>query len=374
MILDDMAQPLADETIPNEGAAAGARGLSHNQIMRRLIAPHVREPGAKPDESPRLTAERLATTALGRAAESLYGLAIFPESVSISTVSLSELPELLPERALLAIVEGRRDAIGVVALCPNVVASLIEMQAIGRISSRPVRTRKPTRTDASITADFVGALLKELARDPAPRPDLPEFANFSYASFLDDSRPLMLMLEEGAHTRISLRFRLGAAGQRDGQVMVVLPTPRIPLDQARPDTGQRLLDDARAKTPAPQPPRPDLAEAVQNANLDLVGILCRKTMSLAALKSLRAGSVIALPSNTLDEARVESATGQLLARGRFGETHGFHAIRLRKPARPQAEPPTASSANPALPEIDMTQPDAFRQQQANPHAQTQGHG
>ena len=97
-------------------------------------------------------------------------------------------------------------------------------------------------------------------------------------------------------------------------------------------------------------------------------------MSLAALTSLCAGSVITLPSNTLDEARVESAAGQLLARGRFGETHGFHAIRLRKPARPQAEPPIASSANPALHEIDMTQPDAFRQQQASPHAETRGHG
>lgn len=72
-----------------------------------------------------------------------------------------------------------------------------------------------------------------------------------------------------------------------------------------------------------------LAEAVQQAPVRVVGILCRRKLSLQTLRTLGPGSLIPLPQNVLDDARLETVQGQVLARGRLGEADGFHAIRLR---------------------------------------------
>jgi flagellar motor switch protein FliM len=124
-------------------------------------------------------------------------LPVFVESAELLPMTLPELAELLPERALLAVLEGGRDALGVMALCPSLLASIIEMQAIGRVTSRPPANRRPTRTDAAISADFVNSLLAELGREIGDRPGIPAFGAFRYATHMDDPRPLGLMLEDG---------------------------------------------------------------------------------------------------------------------------------------------------------------------------------
>ncbi|WP_018000185.1 FliM/FliN family flagellar motor C-terminal domain-containing protein [Paracoccus sp. N5] len=271
--------------------------------------------------------ERAAATALGRAAERQAQLPVFVEKVELARMTLSELPEILPERALLAVIEGRRDAIGVAAICPDLLASLIEMQAIGRVTARPAPARKPTRTDASISADFVNALLGELGRECQGQ-DAPNFAAFRYATYMDDPRPLSLMLEDGDMVRLTLRFRIGPGGQRDGTLVIALPLER---DMRIPPPEAARLAAILPGTPvAPiQAPGAALAEVVQQAPVALVGILCRRKVSLQLLRNLTPGALIPLPSNVLDDARIETTRGQLLARGRLGEAEGFHAIRLR---------------------------------------------
>lgn len=363
---------------PDELVPAPAR--SHIEVLHGIIARNLGlDSGGKADPSttaqPAPPIERAIMTALGRTAQKLHDLAVYPESVAIGPISLSELPELLPEQALLAVIEGRKDALGVVALCPATIASLIEMLAVGRVSSRPLRVRKPTRTDAAITADFVGAFLRELGQGLSGHPAFPDFGGFRYASFLDDPRPLSLMLEDGAIMHLSIRFRIGPGGQRDGQILVAVPAPRAerPRDESR--TTVPLLDDAAQDGDDPPPlsdgPVATISDKLQDAPIQLVGVLCRKTLSLAAIRELTAGSLLALPVAALDQARIETADGQFLAGGRLGEADGFHAIRLRAAGSPapgrvdtlaeartgdRAAPPSA----PIAVEVDLAQPDDFR--------------
>ncbi|SFX02473.1 flagellar motor switch protein FliM [Paracoccus pantotrophus] len=369
---DDPGQAGADR----DGSAAPAPG----QVLRRLIAERDRAraaagPSARQVAEFRL--ERAAATALARAAEKQLRLPVFVEKVERSGMVPAELPELLPERALLAVIGGRRDALGVVAVCPDLLAALIEMQAIGRVTSRPAPPRKPTRTDAAISADFVNALLAELGRECAAQPGCPDFGAFRYATYLDDPRPLLLMLEEGEMARLDFRFRLGSGGQRDGRLMIALPVePGTLADPPSPGAGNR----AQLPVPAGTPPAPaTLAGPVQQAPVRLAGILCRRRLSLHQLRSLTPGSLLPLPQNVLDEARVETARGQLLARGRLGEKDGFHAVRLRDigqdaaPATPSPAQdgwrtegfgPPPEGMTPAdqaeLPLADLDHPDAFR--------------
>ncbi|MDS9468635.1 FliM/FliN family flagellar motor switch protein [Paracoccus sp. MBLB3053] len=312
-------------------------------VLRRLIAERARARGlslAQGQDRLEIPVDRAAAMALGRAAEKQHRLAVFVEKVTEGQTSLSEIAELLPEQALLAVVEGGPDQLGVVALCPAFLASVIEMQALGRVTSRQAQPRRPTRTDAAISAEFVNGLLAELGREFALSAEMPGFAAFRYATYLDDARPLGLMLEDGPMYRLSLSFRIGSGGQRDGQILVALPTR---LAEDAPSARRNDHAQIQALPPLPQAIRTSLAGAVQKAPVQLRGILCRRKVSLQALRGMKSGTLIPLPPNALNDARVETAGGQLLARGRLGEIDGFHAIRLQAGCDEQSSPEATST-------------------------------
>lgn len=308
---------------------------------------------------------RAAATALGRAAERLHRLPVFVEKAEFAAMSQFELAEFLPERALLAVVEGGREALGVVALCPALLSSLIEMQALGRVTSRQPVLRRATRTDAAISADFVNAFLAELGRELGNRADYPAFDRFRYTTFLDDPRPLALMMEDEEMLRLTLRFRIGPGGQRDGTLMLALPMPRQTRDAG--PAGRMLASmQAPATDPTPAPVAGNLSQAVQQAPIRLVGVLCRRKFSLRMLRELVPGSTIPLGPNVLDEARIETRCGQVLAQGRLGEADGFHAIRLGRAQGGAVQPAPLGGIDDSLstgmdaPIGDIHQPDAFR--------------
>ncbi|MTH36422.1 hypothetical protein GL279_17665 [Paracoccus limosus] len=294
--------------------------------------------------------ERAAATALGRAAERLYKLPVYVEKVELSPVSLSELPELLPERALLAVVEAPRDRLGMMAICPALLTSLIEMQALGRLTTRKPVPRRATRTDATISADFVNLLLAELGRELGGRAGCPAFADFRYATYLDDPRPLALVLDDTPMARLSLRFRIGPTGKRDGHLTMALPVLAA-AERAGATPATHALAPPGAATPAPPPEPvapPDLTAAVQDAPIRLFGVLCRRSFSLGALRELGAGALLPLGPNVLDEARLETGSGQLVARGRLGEAEGYHAIRLARRTTGEADAPIPGTADDGL--------------------------
>ncbi|WP_181900659.1 hypothetical protein [Paracoccus thiocyanatus] len=245
----------AESQRPGEPEQAGTErdgpAAASGRVLRRWIAKrdHMRSmAGPSPRQAAEFRLERAAATALARAAENQLHLPVFVEKLERSTITLAELPELLPERALLALVGGRRDALGVVAICPGLLASLIEMQAIGRVTSRPAQPRRPTRTDATISADFVNALLAELGRECATAADCPDFGAFRYVTYMDDPRPLTVTLEDGEMTRLCFHLRTGTGGQRDGQLMIALP--------AETGTGRAPAADGQPQLPVPQAAMP----------------------------------------------------------------------------------------------------------------------
>lgn len=375
-----MAQATGYQAGSTDQGDGGAPARPASALHRLIAARDRARPAPEAAAAARpVSLERAAATALGRTAERQAQLPVFVEKVELGAMALPELSERLPERALLAVVEGPKEAIGVVAICPNLLAALIEMQTLGRVAPRPAAPRRPTRTDAVISAEFVNLLLGELSRETAGRPACPDFGSFRYATYMDDPRPLSLMLEDGGFARLDFRFRMGPGGQRDGQLLIVLPDPgqslaTPPLSGEARATSRPTPVQAPAQPPASAPaPAASLAEAVREAPIPLVGILCRRKLSLQTLRGLGPGSLIPLPQNVLDDARIETPLGQVLARGRLGEADGFHAIRLhaadQQPAPRTDEPRTAEgfTATPApsarsgepLP-LDLEQPDPFR--------------
>ena len=355
-----------------------------------VLLRHIRQPSLQraesragdaraPDPPPALTPrtpERAIASAIGRAADRTHGLPLFFDKVDTGHAVLAELAEILPERALISVVEGPGDALGVVAICPGLLTSVIEMQAVGRISARPPSARRPTRTDGAICADFLNACLAEIGAELTGQPGFNGLADYRYASFVDDPRPLELMLDDVPFRRISLTLRAGPVGQRDGQMLLLLPAAPTAAALTAQDMAQN--DGAMVPDAVSLPPEGVLAAAVHAAPITLHGVLCRRLISLGELRALTPGALIALPHDALGGATLETATGQPLLRGKLGELAGRHAIRLQ-PSQQSAEHAPHLTTDASEPEfapggfaaalteddadadpIDLDQPDPFR--------------
>lgn len=365
-------------------------------VLRRLLMARSRaEAGngkapALPQPAPP-TPARAAATAIGRVADRLYRLALQPVAVTPGALTLAELPELLPAPALLVILQGPGDLLGLIALCPETVGALIEIQALGRVGSQPVERRRLTRSDAMFCADFIDALMEELAREMTRIEGFESIAGYRYATYLDDPRPLALMLEDRPYRSLDFTLRLGDAEARDSRILLALPQP-VPPPPPQMHDGVRQQDAAAAvrqngpaarvrpalapvasaAEPGDAVPAPSsLLRAMRSAEVDLIGVLCRQRMTLADLRGLSAGKLLHLPRVNLAEARLETPQGQLLALAKFGEAAGCHALRLRDPVTLAPEGAAASGGDmaqtvPTLasepPIDDLRQPDAFRPQ------------
>lgn len=307
------------------GAAAGGGSVLLRRIAARRVAdqPAAAPPDPLPVPAAR-TPERAVAAAVARAADRAHGMALFFDRVSVGHAVVAELAELFPEQALISVVQGPGDSLGAVAISPGLLTSVIEMQALGRISTRPVVPRRPTRTDGAICADFVSLCLAELGAELSALPGFDGMSGYRYASFLDDPRPLALMLEDVSYRLISATLRAGTAGQRDGQIVVLLPSVAARAEES----ATPVLTAEAAPPAAPSPGTGVLAETVQAVPIELIAVLCRRTLSLGELQTLSPGDRITLPPGVLTQATLETTTGQVLLRGRLGEAAGRHALRI----------------------------------------------
>lgn len=283
------------------------------QIIRRKLAParDVAVPGG---------AGRGWGLALARAARDSLGLRLDCAPVRVGSGSLAELLERAPERALILLLEGPGGGGGVLMLCPETLAALIEVQTLGKVTALPVPPRKPTRTDAAMVAEWADRALAGLEEALLADDDLVWTDGFRQAGFLDEPRPLALVLEDVPWQIMQADCDLG--GLRRGQILLALPTegrgrqPQRPLPAARPEQDESA-DFAVA-----------LEEQVMAAEAQVQAELLRLTMPLGELMSLKPGQVLPLPDAALDRIDLCGVDGRLCAQGRLGQQRGMRAVRI----------------------------------------------
>jgi flagellar motor switch protein FliM len=212
-------------------------------------------------------ADRSWRVVLARAARDAMALGLDVTKLDQSRASLCELLDMPTDRALIAVLEGPVEGLGLLAISAPLLAAMTEMQTIGRVSAVAPALRKPTRTDAAMVAGFVDTALAGLEVALADEADLVWAGGFRYASFLDDPRPLGLLLEDIAY-RVLVADVSVEGGARLGQILMALPAegrgqrPRKMLG-ALPDA---VVGHAFAA---------ELADQVEGANCVLQAVLCR---------------------------------------------------------------------------------------------------
>lgn len=281
---------------------------------------------------PQPTPAQAASNALSRAADRLHRLPLRVDEAVLGGMTLAELPELLPEGALLAVLQGAGDAMGTVALCFEAVTSLIEIQSLGRVTSREIQKRAFTRGDALMCADFVNAFLQDLAEELGTLPGFDGIGDFRYASYLTDPRPLALILEDKPYRNLRFRLSLGAEQERQAEIFLALPLAAIsPGSEDREHDGVSQETRAVPTLPKPAASRENvtLRDSVSRLPIEVAGILCRRNITLGKLRAFAPDQILSLPRADLSDVQLELPDGTVLARGKLGEAAGCHAIRLR---------------------------------------------
>ncbi len=289
-------------------------------------------------------ADRGWRLALARAARDDLKLPLEVTKLALDRRSLAELLELPPDFALIVVLEGPRDGLGLLVISAPVLAGMIEMQTIGKVAAAVPLPRRPTRTDAAMVAGMIDTALAGLEAGLAQEADLIWAGGFRYASFLDDPRPLGLLLEDMSYCVLCADVAL-ANGVRTGSVLLALPADGRGV---APQPCRTPLDDTAEAGPAFTQALSDL---VAGADCSLDAVLARLSMPLSRVLGLTVGEVLAMPRAGLDQISFEGIDGRKVAEGKLGQNRGMRAIRLtplvaRATTSVQVPPQTVAVAEP----------------------------
>lgn len=312
------------------GQAAGAA----DSVMRRKLAAGragLAEGGPGADRSWRL--------GLARAARDKLKLPLEVASLVLDRCSLAELLELPPERAMIVVLEGPAEGLGLLVISPPVLAGMIEVQTIGKVGSGALAPRKPTRTDAAMVEAVIDAALEGMEASLEQEADLVWAGGFRAASFLDDPRPLGLLLEDIPYRVLKAEVSL-AQGARSGPVLLALPAQgRGPKPVLR---GAQAVLEAEAGPAFAEA----LMEQIAGSNAVMTGILARFSMSLNRVLKLAVGDLVVLSGASIERIGFEGLDGRKLAEGKLGQNRGMRAVRLTPDAVSQPRMPQSAGQMP----------------------------
>lgn len=298
-------------------------------------------------------AARAWRVAFPRAAREGIGLDLSVQALRDERQSLAELLELLPDRALLAVLEGPGSGLGLLAVSGDLLAAVIEMQTLGRCAATPARPRRPTRTDAALTAGLVDRAMALLDQALARSEDLTWAGGFRYASFLDEPRALGLLLDDLPYRLLGCDLDIGT-GPRQGRILLALPAQgRGPRPALPPPPGP-------AEDPAPW--QGQLQSAVMAAEVTMIATIGCIRLPLGRIMALAPGMVLPLTGGGLDQVALLGPGGAVAGRGRLGQHRGQRALKLG----PLAQNAVPAPVSPPEPAAQSALPDAARQEAASP--------
>ncbi|MGL5012011.1 MAG: FliM/FliN family flagellar motor switch protein [Paracoccaceae bacterium] len=316
-------------------AADGAGGAGGQKVDPRVLRARLDRERAQLAAVAGGTVEQAWDMALRRAAQDTVSLRIEVESCRLRLLSLTELLELPGARSLIGILDGPAEAMGVIVLSPEVLSGLVEVQTIGSVTTHAPMARKPTRTDAAMVAGFIDCALAELEMALVSQPEQVWAGGFRYASFLDDPRPLALMLEDAKWQVAEAEVSLGG-GAKAGRVLLGLPAV---------GRGANAAQDGVVQAAQKVQFNADLRAQLQQAPVTLDAVLVRIELDLAALMALRAEDVLPLFGASLDTVQLSTEDGRRMATARLGQARGMRALRI---SRLDSEPPGDLPVDPML--------------------------
>lgn len=269
---------------------------------------------------------RALRLALALSADTLFDLALTVVTVEQLRIPLSDLQTALGEDGLLLLLEGDNGARGALALDPQFLAGLIEVQTTGAVRAGAARARPATRTDAAMVAPLINALLEGYDGQMAGGVEGYQPRKFEYGVMVEDTRSLSLALNAPDYELFHITADLGP-GAKTGRLSLLLP---VQAPAAKSD----------GKKVAATPPRQGIEHVAINAPVVLDVALARVSLPLKDVWAFKPGMRVPVARESLGKTQVLGSRGHLVAEARLGQVNGWRAVCL------------VSSAAAPLPELE----------------------
>lgn len=279
----------------------------HSILRQKLALPDASAGG--PDDAGQQIGQAVA-----RALRDRLGLLVEVGGVARGGRVLAELIEDVADHALLYLVEAGRGSLGALWMDATLRAAVIEIGTLGRVGRGDVVARRPTRLDATLAEGFAATMAEALGRATGG-------PGLALSSFLDDLRPLALILEDGRYDLLSMTLTLGEGDTRQGRLWLALPAAAPVRPERAGDTPREVAEPAADWSMR-------IERAVLGSSAELDATLGRLSLPLAEVLGLKPGMVLTLPLSSLDAIDLVDATGARLARGRLGQSRGHRALRI----------------------------------------------
>lgn len=280
-----------------------------NQVLRRKA-----QAAREQLEARVMSAPRALRLALERSADEVLQNPLMVAGTDRFTADPASLPEMVPEGALVLLLQGPQDATGALIMDPGIAAAVVEVQTTGTIGAGEAASRPLTRIDAALSAPLIDAVLDRFASNLADGPDAYWSSGFASGAMLDTPRSLPIALTAARYHVFRVALRVGQAG-REGTVLMALPVPEQPA----------LREDA---SPGAVAPDPRWQVRILGTHIRLDAVLCRIEMPLSQVLALRQGDVLPIAQDALRDVRLEAGARRPAARARLGQMGGRRALRL----------------------------------------------
>ncbi len=268
-------------------------------VMRRMVRP------ARPSTGS-MTDARAWRLSVPRASEKAVGLVAAVDGFETDSTDLDAILAGWEEKALSLGLEGPDGARGLVVLDTQLLAALIEVQALGRVTNRQVAPRPGTAVDAALAGHVIDAWIAAYNRAMGPQ----HRGAWAHKRMIPNARAAKMALDDGGYDAQTVTFSLGD-GARLGQMTLYFPDGVTAPALAGPGGG---AGDAREK--------------LLNVRAELRAVLCRTTVPLAWLRAAKPGAVLHVPRAALGQVQIETGDGRPIARARLGRVGAHKALRM----------------------------------------------
>jgi flagellar motor switch protein FliM len=264
-------------------------------------------------------ADRAFRVSWGRAVLDCFKIQLEVEKISVDLRSVAELVEIVPDFALISILDGPAQGAGALVISQSIVAGFIEAQTVGRVRGQDLSARRPTRTDGAMVMGVIDKALSILEKSLGGDADIGWAGGFRFARFLDDPRPLHIALDDIPLRILTAEVSL-AGGMRTGKILFAVPQEgRFPMSFAQSD---EMGDATGAAFQA------EMQDRVEGARVQLDAVLVRLSLPMADILTMAAGMILPLQDAGLDGLSLEGLGGRCVALAKLGQNRGMRALRL----------------------------------------------
>lgn len=273
--------------------------------------------GRAPSDSVGMTPLKSLRLALSKAAQGELALAVQALDLSEQLLDQTGVLAAVSQDNLLLLLQGPAGSLGLGVIDIQVLAAVIEVQTMGKVSASKAADRRPTNTDCAMIQPVLNAVLSEFSSYLQGSTAESWATGFEVGEHVKSLRLLGLRLEDIQYRMFCATLNL-ADGAKQGKIQIVLP--------AAGNCGAGSGGAGAASWAS------DLRQTVCASHGEIRAILHRTMVPLNQARDFKVGDLVPVPLSAISEIMMEGVDGCCVGRARLGQQNGFRALRIMDPA------------------------------------------